>query len=59
MYAKTPAAGVPVAAGVAVAVGDGTTMVSVAVGVAQLQQALAPGVDSQWRVSPEGQVRGF
>ena len=59
MYAKTPTAGVPLGAGVAVTVGDGATVVAVAVGVAQLQHAL-PGVDdSQWRISPVGQVRGF
>ena len=60
MYAKTPTAGVPRGAGVAVTVGDGATVVAVAVGVAQLQHALFSGVDdSQWRISPMGQVRGF
>jgi len=60
MYAKTPTAGVPLGAGVAVTVGDPATAVAVAVGVAQLQHSAAPGDDdSQWRTSPVGQVRGF
>jgi len=60
MYAKTPTAGVPLGAAVSATVADGATVVAVAVGVAQLQQGRLPGVDdSQWRISPLGQMMGF
>jgi hypothetical protein len=60
MYANTPTAGVPLGAAVSVTVADGATVVAVAVGVAQLQQGRLSGVDdSQWRISPLGQMRGF
>ena len=56
MYAKTPAAGVPVVVAVAVTVGVAGGLVGVAVGVAHVQQL---ELVSQRRTSPSSQVDGF